>query len=111
MKKAIKILKAIRAVKRKSNEHKKSREIYIQYIQSFLTQFGYYNFRMRDYNKAHKFLTQKYNISFGVEKKNDVYWAVMKSIPHKHIKDVRFGVFQNRHDAMLNILGLICENI
>lgn len=109
--KAIKIRKAIRAVKRKSNENRKARKIYMQYIQFFLIQFGYCNFRMRDYNKAHKFLTQKYNVSFGVEKYADGYWAVIKSIPHKHIKNVRFGVFQNRHDAMLNILGLICENI
>ncbi len=109
--KAIKIREAIRAVKRKSNEHKKSRKIHIQYIQSYLEQFGYYNLRMKDYNKARKFLTQKYNVSFGVEKNADGYWAVIKSIPHKHVKDVRFGILQNRHDAMLNILSLICENI
>lgn len=109
--KAIKIREAIRAVKRKSNEHKKSREICIQHIQSYLEQFGYYNLRMRDYNKACKFLTQKYNVSFGVEKNAEGYWAVIKSIPHKHVKEVRFGILQNRHDAMLNILGLICENI
>lgn len=109
--KAIKIQKAIKAVKHKQNKEKKSRAMHTLHIQYLLQQKGFNNFRLKDYSKAHKFLTKKYGVTFGIERNADGFWLVIKTIPQRHIEDIRFGVLTNRRDAMLDMLGIMCENI
>lgn len=109
--KAIKIKKAMQVVKRRQSMERKDRTKYMHYVQILLQQKGYNNFRLKDYSKAHKFLTKKYGVAFGVERRADGFWLVIKSIPERHIENVELGVLNNRRNAMLNMLELMCENI